>query len=283
MSRTRASWIGVLAAAATVMAPSAAQARLTPGIVGGHPAAGALAASLALVVSEGSGGETEECSGTVVAPRLVLTAAHCLARPSGSGWLAASTFRVVTRARSTRGATVQRSRLVRAFPDPRYSNARFADDAALLVLARPTAAAPVELESAAASPDLSLAGGHRFLAGWGDSRAGQLLPQHVALEAEVVIQPAEVCARDAWQSLALPFVAGDEICTLGPQGAARGACHGDSGGPLLARSDRRVIEVGVVSHGEGDCSTAVPTYLTRSAAISRWVGWWIARLGLREG
>ncbi len=254
-------------------APAAGAAR--PGIVGGSRATGEVAASLVLVVDEGPRGEVQECTGTVVAPRLVLTAGHCLVSTTSAARPAASSFLV---ANGRASAHIHRSRVVRAVTDPKYNEDSFEDDVGLLVLARRFDAPTLDLESPSASAEFASPGAHRVIAGWGERRPGQLFQQRWPFQAAVQIESSEVCALDATDDLALPFAPQSELCTLG---SARGACHGDSGGPLLARSAGHLVEVAVISHGDGDCATSVPTFFTRASAAERWVASWIARLRAR--
>lgn len=277
MERTCSLVVSAVIAAGLAAVPSTASAHTRPSIVGGRPATGNWAGSLALVVGERAGGEVQECTGTVVAPRLVLTAAHCLFAGDGVK-LDPSHVSVFTRRNASRGVRVYRSRVSRTVPDPSYASNSFGDDAGLLVLQNRTAATPLSLDTPAAAAKLTQMGAERVIAGWGDRRPEQVLAQRVPIQAATVVQAAEVCSLDAADDLALAFVPRLELCTVSPVGTSTGACHGDSGGPLLASGAGRVIEVAVISHGDGDCSPRVPTYFTRASVIGPWVGSWISRL-----
>lgn len=50
-----------------------------------------------------------------------------------------------------------------------------------------------------------------------------------------------------------------------------GACPGDSGGPLLSKTSAGVYLLGVVSYGAADCSTASPTFYMRASYYLDWI------------
>jgi secreted trypsin-like serine protease len=49
------------------------------------------------------------------------------------------------------------------------------------------------------------------------------------------------------------------------------ACFGDSGGPILARSDTRLVLLAVVSYGAGGCDEPIPTVSTKVAPVLDWI------------
>ena len=93
------------------------------------------------------------------------------------------------------------------------------------------------------------------IAGWGETFAGEEELTERLRTAETVVQSGSYC--DAHSQL---FDASLEICSVDPPSFATGGCFGDSGGPLIAPNP--VVELGVVSHGEAECSTEDPTVYT---------------------
>jgi len=59
------------------------------------------------------------------------------------------------------------------------------------------------------------------------------------------------------------------ICTSTEGG--RGACYGDSGGPLLVGNSVPYQQVGIMSYGDIRCGTGVPDCFTNLAAYEDWI------------
>jgi secreted trypsin-like serine protease len=70
-------------------------------------------------------------------------------------------------------------------------------------------------------------------------------------------------------------VAAAHLCAQG--GFNRGACSGDSGGPLTMQAGARRILIGVVSWGDSDCwnSPAYPTVFARVSTYAPWISQWV--------
>lgn len=217
------------------------------------------------------GREGAQCTGTVVAPTLVLTAGHC-AEDIATGVIEpASGFRVLIPSASATGGEGQILAVSGVIVYERFARRSDDGDAALLVLSTPTTAAPVTLATRASGSAVS-AGTTATIAGWGVTRFNQRHLTEALRVADTVVQGARWCAREA-----PPFFARSEICTLDPSGYTTGACHGDSGGPLLAPLGvgGELVEIGITVHGYGRCSTRLPSVFTRVAPIASWVQTWI--------
>ncbi len=234
-------------------------------IIGGEPARGGAFASVAQVVDV-LGKESELCTGTVVAPSLVLTAAHCVENINTGALHAASGVHVLTvgidgapEQVSTVAAVIVYEGFVRKVDD---------GDAALLVLSTPASAPPVTLASSASLP----VGATATIAGWGEMRYEHRLPTSAPQSAYTVVQSDRWCKHSA-----PPFYAGEEICTIDPPRYATGACFGDSGGPLLlaGATGGAFVEIGIAVHVYGKCSTTRPSVFTSVDRIAAWVKSWI--------
>jgi trypsin len=239
-------------------------------IIGGQLAPIGQLASVADII-DARGREAIQCTGTVVAPTLVLTAAHCAVNMRTGVALGASGYRVLTGTVSGSGAEGQVSAVAGVLVYEAFHRRVDNGDAALLVLSTPTMAPPIALATAADGSRAS-AGAVATVAGWGDARYQQRNLTDRLRSADTVLQAPRWCSRNA-----PPFFARSEICTIDPPAYATGACHGDSGGPLLAPvgAEGEFVVIGVTVHGYGRCSTRFPTVYTRAALISPWVQSWI--------
>jgi secreted trypsin-like serine protease len=263
----------LLSSAAAVSPGATAQARTPPAhaaIIGGSSVAPGALASVAEILDL-KGGEIGQCTGTVIAPSLVLTAGHCVEnietaredRPSG--------YRVLTGAVSHAGANAQVSMVSQVIVYEGFARKDDDGDAALLVLSAPTSAPAMKLATAADAAALR-PGATDTLAGWGETRFGQNAPSEALRSATTVVQTTRWCAHNA-----PPFFAGGEICTIDAPSYATGACFGDSGGPLFTDGgEGEPVELGIAVHVYKSCSTRRPTVFTSVVVLARWIQSWVA-------
>ncbi len=241
-------------------------------IVGGSVAGEGQYPSAAFVLDV-KGKLAESCSGTVVAPSLVLTAGHCAENlrsgvvNSRSGYLVLTGHADLATARPS-----QISHVIGVIPYPGYERRHDPGDAALLVLEKPATAPPMPLVKAG-QRHLYHAGTTATLAGWGlTSTIHPKLSKRLRY-ASAVVQSASWCEHHI-----RPFFARWEICTFDPTHATSNACSGDSGGPLMVPGSApgEMVEVGVAAFVFGPCSSRYPTVYTRVEALSGWLRSWIA-------
>ncbi len=226
-------------------------------VLGGTPIGYAAFPSLAFVLNRKGPGGLYQCTGTVVAPRLVLTAGHCAGAPSG--------FQVFTgNWEDGRQGGAQVSAVSGVIVYPAYATTR-ADDAALLVLSKPTRSPPALL----ASRIIEGQEARLELIGW---QSHWLRRPVKALALDLV--SADVVARneqcDPGNTIA------EDLCLEGDARKA-GACPGDSGGPVVSAVSGRDVEIGIATIGirarHARCGDR--TAATRVALIAPWIRRWI--------
>lgn len=267
--------LGVLLCATAFASGASAKARPAPrahaAIIGGSVAQVGSFPSLAYVIDI-QGSYAYQCSGTVVAPNLVLTAGHCAENTKTGVRFKPSGYRIVTGAVDpvAPGATV--SRVLGVIVYPRFARKLDQGDAALLVLADPVAAPPIALATSSEMKRLK-AGLPAMMAGWGLTSFAQRLPTETLQSADTVVQGRRWCAANA-----PPFSARGEICGISPPSYTTGVCSGDSGGPLLAQlpGGSAPIQIGIAVHVYGQCSTRRPSVFVKVSAIAAWIHTWIA-------
>jgi secreted trypsin-like serine protease len=241
-------------AAAAVFTALLAAAPPAAAIVGGAPApAGRWPWMVALLKTHAPNAFVGQfCGGTVIAPRRVLTAAHCIEDTSAKRILVLVGRERLTAHGGRRIAVTH----IHEFPAWAHDKAPGLD-AAVLTLAADAGVAPVTL--ARPGQDAAWAGGTAaWTLGWGRLN-GASSPGGSSYYA------------DRLRELALP-IAGDDACEgvygggngdlvyrpewsvcAGAADGHTGTCYGDSGGPLVVGSDGAWLQVGVLT-GADDCA-----------------------------
>jgi secreted trypsin-like serine protease len=243
-------------------------------VIGGRPAAEGAYPSSAYVL-DFRGKLVGECTGTVVAPSLVLTAGHCAEDMKTGAVYRHSGYRVLTGRVDFAAGQGQLSNVVGVIPYPGFARHLDAGDAALLVLEKPVSVPAMPL-ARRGQARLFGAGTTATIAGWGLTSISQRKLTRRLRYAHTVVQPASWCKRHVH-----PFFPRWELCTIDPGQFAAGGCYGDSGGPLMvpSRSAGELLEVGVVAFGQFACSPRYPNVYTRVDALSSWLRSWIAAYG----
>jgi secreted trypsin-like serine protease len=263
----------VVAATATA-SPQVTNPQATASVIGGHNTTIAKYPSLAYI--EGAAATTGyACTGTVVAPRVVLTAGHCVEDLESSSITEPSAIAVATGISNLeRIPRAQISQVVQVLAYPKFDPTKLHGDAGLLILASPVAAPPIALATPA-DAGLYEAGDQLTIAGWGiDDRNTGHAPNQLQA-ATVPIEEASRC-EEATRRFYPFFEPSRQLCTLDVPHFKITTCHGDSGGPAIAtRPDGSMVEVGVTSLGDGTCNPTSPAVFTRTDQISSWVQSWI--------
>ena len=243
-------------------------------IIGGVPVPAGAWPWVAFVTARTSPTSGFQCTGTVVSPRVILTAAHCAEDLATGLVYPASAFTIVTgRVNLSDSSSGQVLAVSQVLVDPSFSAATFAGDAALLVLATPTTSPAIPLATAADAALLA-PGAAGSIAGWGLTNASASTTPSILQGGATVVQSDAYCA-----SRLLAFLSGPMLCAFNPPTYAVGACHGDSGGPMLARrADATWVQIGITSWGVAACDPSYPSVSTRVDGVSGWASSTIASL-----
>lgn len=265
----------ILALALCLPAAASASDGAQASIIGGSPASIAQFPSLAYIEAGGNRSGFA-CTGTVVAPRVILTAAHCVEDVETGEFTKPAQYRVavnIANPKQATGPNVFGVSDVHVFPS--FDPGVIHGDAAVLILYAPTSAPPLAL---AGPEDAALyeGGAAVTVAGWGLTRAQNRQAPANLRSATMAVQKAADCQRKT-RGFYKEFSPSVQLCLLSPPANRSGTCFGDSGGPAIGqRADGTPVELGVISVVGPLCTPQAPNVLTRVDYVSSWVAEWIA-------
>lgn len=270
-------------------------------IVGGHPAKpGKFPYQVRLYASAED--EKGFCGGSIIDPRWILTAAHCVVTGSDEEGPRTPVEKVLVGYGSIDRTATTKLESEAIVVHPLYLDKAIASgsDVALIKLKHPIPGAKaVEIADPDSEKELVTRGVKVTVTGWGaiwdpnDKDVVELLSK-IDPQADVTEKlnfplklhetDIHVMARDECRAIYEPQqlgVADSEICALKPRSVTN-SCYGDSGGPLvvLAEKPRRYVQVGVVSWGDRCGRVGNPNVFARVASFSDWIEKTMAESGV---
>ena len=246
----------VLACLAALAFPAQAGA-----VIGGSPASAQDAPWATALVrhTARSARAGQFCAGSVIAPTVVLTAAHCVDdRQPGQ------VDAVTGRTRLSSAAVGQRIPVAAISISPDWNPSGQRHDVALVTLAAPTSSPPLGI-AGPANGTLVRPGVELLASGWGRREEAAGTGSDDLQKATLFVDPQDNCDR-----IYRSFDITRNLCASAHSGPVA-TCRGDSGGAVVGFDGPTPVIVGLVSFGTSHCADGNPRAYARVPAEAGWI------------
>ncbi|KAL7466479.1 hypothetical protein ACHAXS_006787 [Conticribra weissflogii] len=212
------------------------------------------------------------CGGSLIAPDVVLTAAHC---SSGAGRYQV----IVGRHDLEDGGVGEKRSVVKEMVHERYDDWLTDMDFMLVFLDREVGSGNGKFVDLNRDGSVPVVGGEVTAMGWGDMDASDTRQdlsdtlQHVA----VTVMDNDDCRESegkigSWEESYKDYITDNMLCA---RDDGQDSCQGDSGGPLILRGNAsdgsKDVQVGIVSWGIGCAEKSFPGVYARVSKAYDWI------------
>jgi len=234
----------------------------SPRVVGGTDAGGHIDYQVLLLLDFGDGGGYGRCGGSLIAPNVVLSAAHCQMGNVNQYIVITGLYDYEDAFKNPEPNPITVLSVQDQIIHPDYQNATIDNDVMLLRLSQPVNnMEPISLNQ---DPSTLEVGETVRVSGWGTTSSGGSV-SNVLLYADLSYISNSACNM-AYNG----DIDGFEMCA---SQSGKDSCQGDSGGPLVISdfSNGKPLLVGVVSWGIGCASPIYPGVYARVSYFYSWI------------
>ncbi|KAJ1734341.1 hypothetical protein LPJ61_001121 [Coemansia biformis] len=218
-----------------------------PRIIGGRPASTTEFQSTAyLEMYDGTSGSI--CTGSLIAPNVILTAGHCLYKDQTRRYLAADFQVGITHAPPPPSQLFKGISVTQVIAHPKFSMSDLVDDIALLILSESvpaTTATPIKIYSGSYKTSTPIRA-----AGFGLTDP----LDDTSVASQLMVVDLGIGSQSLCQKNSNTYDPKTQLCTDGTAG--KDTCQGDSGGPLITPIDSSAnyALLGLTSYGTTSAS-----------------------------
>jgi trypsin len=208
-------------------------------------------------------GGQQVCGGTLVAPGWVVSAGHCVIRPTAVN---GGIDKVVIGRHDLRVTTVgEEINVKKATRHESYNATTHDSDISLFQLDHDSTLPVAKLIGADQASAAMQADAMTTVAGWGSTREGGSTSP-VLMQVDVPIITNDVCKAFPRYNI----ITDSQLCA-GFREGGKDSCQGDSGGPIYMKINDEWRQVGLTSWGIGCARASAPGVYTRTANHLDWL------------
>lgn len=202
------------------------------------------------------------CGGALINNRYVITAGHCL-----KGINPKRIRLIIGDHDRNRKSSVQEVRYIsQVHIHPGFEKRTFNNDLALILMDREVRFSAYIRPVCLPTNDRSYNKQQTTIVGWGKTSENGA-PANILQEVQVPVIPQKKCRHETKYR---PHEITANMLCAGYDDGKLDACQGDSGGPMVWEQEKRYIQIGIVSWGQGCARAGYPGVYTR---IGRYLNW----------